>query len=384
MANSFEQSFRPQEARDAERETPAFEAVSAGLIRAGDRLMEEYGRNERRVYHTIEHPRTLRERAEKVADVFDISEEQKELSRIAISWHDVIIKVDPADPENIAATIKRHRGAREGDQPSGAEGNEAESARAMEAAMRRANEQSGTPVFSEEQIKTAVFAVESTYPAVDLGEKFQGARFKEYPYYANIAAENPKAAEIIDWLRKEGVDKGILFYQPHLETPLEKGEKVPPEVLVMVLDDLGGAGMASREEFCLEGDREFQELYANISNPDNLRRLAEGSEEKDESDREKAAGAMMGWLKSQTSFVAWQMLRIEKIIHLLRENKQLDAPKAEKLRASFNRFEDNIHAMLERSRSTEKTYEETKAREGSRAAFRYLARSMHYKSEAVA
>lgn len=360
-----------------EQEGARFERTSQELIDAGGRLMNENSDRDKRIYHTIEHPNTLQARAEKVAQVLGVSERGKKLSKIAIAWHDTIIHVDPADPENIVATIKRHRGAREGDQPSGAKGNEAESALVLEQAMRRANGE-GVPVFTEKDIKTAVLAVEATYPGVDFGKDFQGARFKEYPWLGQIVEKNPHVGAIIEQLEADGIDRGGLFYQPHLEGPLERGEKIAPEILVMVLDDLGGAGMATLEEFALEGDKEFQELYTNITNPENLQRMAHGEGEKDENDREKAVGAMLNWFKSQTSFVAWQMLRIEKILCLLQQNGQIDDEKVEKLRLLFGRFKENITGSRARAQNTARQYEEIKAKEGNGAAFAHVARVMHY------
>jgi hypothetical protein len=354
------------------REAVTFESASAELIAMGEQLMRENSQRENRKYHTIEHPHTLERRAGKIAEVFGLSERQKVLVRIAIAWHDTIINFTPASPDNIAATITRHRGAREGDDPTGVQGNEALSAQAMELEMRRMNERAGSAIFSDEEIQTAIFMVEATYPGVRFG-----AVFKDYPYYAKIVEQNPGVGEIIEELEQEGIKNGLLFFQPHLENPLEPRKRIPAEAFVMVLDDLGGAGLATREEFAIEGDKEFQELFANISNPENLRRLAEGNTKKDEADRQEAAGVMIGWLKSQTGFVAWQMLRIEKIIHLLRQNGQIDTAKGVELRLAFTKFESNIRDTLERARSIEREYNAVVGI-NPKAAFSYLAKAMHY------
>ena len=355
------------------QETLTFESAATELIAKGEELMQENSVKENRKYHTIEHPHTLERRAEEIAEIFGLLEREKTTVKIAISWHDTTINVTPANPEDITATITRHRGAREGDDPAGAQGNEAVCARETEREMRRMNERAGYPVFSEEEIETATFMVEATYPGV----KF-GAPFKEYPYYTNIVEQNPGIHAVIEELEQGGINKGLLFFQPHLEKPLEEGKKIPAEAFVMVLDDLGGAGLAAPEEFAMEGDKEFQELFVNISKPKNLKRLSEGDDERDETDRQKAAGAMIGWLKSQTGFVAWQMLRIEKIIILLRQNGQIDTAQEERLHAVFKRFIPNIYATLERARDTERNYNVLKEDAGSKAAFGYLARAMHY------
>ena len=367
------ESEGPMIKAETAQETLTFESASTELISKGETLMRENSVKENRKYHTIEHPHTLERRAEEIAEIFGLSERKKTMVRSTITWHDTTIKFTPADPENIIATITRHRGAREGDDPAGAQGNEAVSARDMEREMRLINERVGSLIFSEEEIGTAMFMVEATYPEV----KF-GAPFKEYPYYTTIVEQNPGIHAVIEELEQEGINKGLLFSQPHLEKPLEEGNKIPAEAFVMVLDDLGGAGLAALEEFAIEGDKEFQELFVNISKPKNLKRLSEGDDERDETDRQKAAGAMMGWLKSQTGFVAWQMLRIEKIVFLLRQNGQIDTAQEERLHAVFNRFIPNIYATLARARNTEKDYNVLKEDAGSKAAFGYLARAMHY------
>lgn len=356
-------------------EKMTFEQATLQLIREGHEEMIEASVRENRVYHTENHPDTLIKRAGLVYEIFDTTEKQKLLSEFAIMKHDAVISVTRANPEDIVATITRHRGAREGDL-FGAEGNEGKSARRAELAMFQVNERAGVPVFLEEDIKTVGFAVEATYPEIKAG-----AHFKEYPNYEAIAKQNPKVAEVIDWLEEQGIDKGLLFFQPHLEKPLEGGDKVPPEVLVMILDDLGGPGLASPEQFAEEGDKEFQELFENIKKPENFKRLTEGDEEKDENDRKKASSAMIGWLKSQPGFAAWQMLRIEKITILLQKNGQLTDAKTAKLHSVFNKFEGNVKSALVRAQETEKKFNDIKAQKGSKTAFKFLAESMHYQNK---
>lgn len=371
---NFMQEGKPTDidtANEPERfETLTFESAAAELIAMAEQLMQENSKRDGRKYHTVEHPHTLERRVERILEIFGFSERQKTLVRIAIAWHDTTINFTPADPENIATTITRHRGAHKGDDPAGVEGNESLSTQAMELQMRRMNERAS--IFSEEEIQTAKFMTEATYPGVEWG-----AIFKEYPYYREIVEQNPKMGKIIEELEREGIKSGLFFFQPHLENPLEQGSEIPLEVFAMVLDDLGGAGLATREEFAREGDLEFQELFANISNPENLQRLAEGNSETDENDRQKAAGAMLSWIKNQTGFVAWQMLRIEKIILLLLKNGQIDTEQGEKLREVFSGFESNIRNTLERAKKVEKEHKEI-ASTDSKAALKYLAGVMHY------
>jgi len=355
-----------------EHEYIIFEQSSMKLIKNAREEMIENSRNEKRVYHTQEHPDALLERAEKIANIFDLTNHQKLLCKLAIAYHDLIILTDLPDPGNITATIKRHRGAREGDL-CGQEGNEGQSAKKAELAMRQINESYKSTVFSEEDIKIVFSSIEATYPDTKL------TTFKSDPDYEEIIKINPKREGVITWLEERQIDKGLLFFQPHLEKPLEKGELIPFEVLVMILADLSGSGLVSRDEFALEGDKEFQELYVNIANPDKQKILLESDSEKDEALREKASLEILKWLNIQVGFVAWQMLRIEKIIFLLIKNKQINPLVGEKLRSIFNKFENNIKDSFERANHTDKEYLEIKENKGSKSAFAYLLDTLHFK-----
>ena len=300
------------------------------------------------------------------------------LIKMAISWHDTIIDYDEADPNNLLAMIRRHRGAREGDTPKGAEGNEGKSARLLEQEMRKANELAKREIFTEEQIRIAVWAIEATYPDVNFGQDFKGANFKEYPYYEAAIAQNPDIGDILDELEIHGINKGPLFFQPHLEKPLEEGQKVPKEVLVVAFSDLGAAGIAEKEIFFKEGDDEMRELYANLQRPDVMHRLVNGDEEQDRADREKFTTAFLEWAESQPGFAAWQALRFEKILYLLKEQNSINSEEEQKLRSQFSHFADNIRAAHDRARELKAKFEETKSTLGEKAAFLHLAQNLHY------
>ena len=49
----------------------------------------------------------------------------------------------------------------------------------------------------------------------------------------------------------------VSWFQPHLEKPLEEGQKVPREVLIVALSDLGAAGIAEKELFFKKVDRDI-------------------------------------------------------------------------------------------------------------------------------
>lgn len=159
--------------------------------------------------------------------------------------------------------IRRHQGAREGDAPNGAEGNEAVSARLMEQEMRQINQRVGQEIFTEEEIQTAVWGVHATYPVVDLGRDFQGASFEEYHFYETAMCQNPALREVFGELKQKGATKGPHFFQPHLEKALEEGQQVPREVLLVALADLGGPGFGEPEEFTRTGNAEMRELYSS-------------------------------------------------------------------------------------------------------------------------
>ena len=368
-----------EEFRTAESSRKYVETANQ-LIAAGDALMSAThdSGEDRKEYHTSEHPKALYSRADKMADILELSPERLLLAKLAISYHDVVINVknppeyNPANPKSILAMATRERGAREGDFPRGKDGNEAKSAELLEQSMRSRVGRDGQTIFSEEQIDTAKFAVEATYPGVDGGLNFAGVPFKEDPYYKEIIAQNSHIGEIIDKLATPEIDisKGIKFFQPHLEEPLEKGEYVPEEVLILAMTDLGGSGVASPEEFAKEGDSEFRELYMNIGK--NFKTLFEPDKT---IERAEVVQAMQKWLKSQTSFVVWQMMRFEKILLLLKKNDQLNDPnKEEKLRRNFSFYETNINASLGRvTRITEETKDG-----GEFEAFKHIAKEMGY------
>ncbi len=355
----------------AETATPTIESFKDAadeLVSEGDALMaanHDPGGLDPKEYHTSEHPKILQPWAAAIVNVFNPSPEQRELIRIGISWHDTIIIYDSPQPDNILGTIRRHRGAREGDQPSGTAGNEAQSARKVVQQAQSINMRAGKPLISDDQIRAIVWEIDATYPGVDLGEDFQGATFTDYPFYQQIIEQNPKVGTIIERLGESGIIKGPLFFQPHLEEPLEQGAHVPPEVLAVGLSDLGTPGMAAEpKEFFDAGDAEFRELHTNIRR------------EVQTPDREKVAREIISWLGSQTGFATWQMLRFEKIIYLLKANGQLSGEMEKGLRNLFSHFERNIEATLKRSDATQSEY--NRRLQDEKAAFGYITGEIGY------
>ncbi len=358
-----------------------FEDASREIKLSGYRFHEQIHDREGRdpkTYHTSEHPRTLEQRAGEMAEILNLSPDQGAVTKIAIAWHDTVMEYDKADPNNLLAMIRRHRGAREGDKPSGTKGNESRSARLMEEEMRKANEQAEKKIFTEEQIHTAIWAIDATYPDITLGPDFKGIPFKEYPYYEVAIQQNPTLGKLFDELKDQGIVKGPLFFQPHLERPLENGQPVPREVFITALADLGAAGLAEKKEFFKEGDDEMRELYANLQRPEVMRRLTEGDEDADRIDRERVMTALMDWLDSQPSFAAWQSLRFEKIVHLLKQQNGMSQEEEQGLRGLFSHYEDNIRATRDRAKELKAQVKQIKSTAGEKEAFLYLARNMHY------
>ncbi len=326
-----------------------------------------------KIYHVSEHPRTVERRAEKMADIFNLSSEQRGVMKMAIARHDTIMEYDPADENDLLAMIHRHRRARETDKTMRTEGNEKGSARLLEEEMRKANEDADQEIFTEEHIKTGIWAIHATYTDRD-----QEAVFEQYPYYSIIIEQNPVLGRLLDDLKTQEIKKGPLFFQPHLEKPLEDGKPVPREVLVVALSDLGAAGCADKEEFFKEGDDEMRELYGNLRKPEIFSRLAEGNTEQDREDREKVMNAFIAWLEGQIGFVVWQALRFEKIIHLLKKQNGINEEEEQGLRAFFCHYEENIRATQDRAIRLKKEVEDKKSQDGEKLAFLYLARSMGY------
>ncbi len=336
------------------------------------------GGRDPKTYHTSEHPRTLEKRCEQIGEVLHLKPEELATARMSIAWHDTVIEYDKADPNNLLSTIRRHRGARKGDKPDGTDGNEAKSARLLEHEMREANRKGGQDVFTEEQIRNAKLAIEATYPDVDLGNDFKGAAFKDSPYYGIAVAQNPELGDVLQELESEGVAKGSLFFQPHLEKPLEEGKVMPREVLAVALVDLGAAGFARKEEFFKEGDDEMRELYANLRQPDIMNKLLIGDGEADNIDREKVAAEFIKWLDSQTGFAVWQALRFEKILHLLEKQDAINPEERAGLHTRFDYFTENIRAARDRAKELKENYGKIKSDRGGKEAFVYLVKSLHY------
>ena len=350
-----------------------FDAAVQQIVLEGDRRMaENHGPEgiDPKHLHSPEHPQNLQRRAEALEGILGVTPAEVALRKMAVSWHDIVINYDtPADDKPASMIRGRHRGAREGDQPKGAEGNEAKSAAALAEEMRKKE------LFTEDQISRAVYAIDATYPDAQLGADFKGVSFREYPWYPEIASRNPNVEKIIANLEGKGISKGPLFTQPHLERALEAGQKVPPEALIIGLVDVGHPGCEDFSGFNSDGNGEFRELRPNILK--NWERLATGNSDEDKADRAAVAELMMSWKKGQIGFAAWQMLRFEKIMLLLEHNGQITPDQVEQCRAAFSNFENNIQEQVKRTEEIEREYNRL-AQEDERTAFIQLAITMGY------
>jgi hypothetical protein len=340
--------------------------------------IHDEGGEDPKIFHTSEHPKSMERRADQMAEIFGLTNEQKDIIEMAIAWHDTVIEYDSPDSENLLGMIRRHRGAREGDISHGINGNEGQSAKLLKDKMISINEFSRQEIFTQEQINTAGWCVEATYPDVKMGTDFQGLEFKTYPQYQEIVTNNSDMGNLVDEFEDLGIKKGALFSQPHLEQSLEQGEIVPKEVLIVALSDLGASGLEDSQVFFKEGDDEMRELYSNLQKPEIQTRLYTGDEEQDIQDREKVAGALLKWVENQPSFAIWQALRFEKIVGLMKQNNQITDEQEQALRKQFSHFEDNIRGSYQRAQSLRQEFENIKVQEGEKQAFVNLAKNLHF------
>lgn len=329
------------------------------------------GGSDNKSFHDVGHPEKLIKRSKKIAEILNLPLEKTALLEIILAYHDAIIEYDKPEEGNILGMLKRHRGAREGDQPSGINGNEAKSVALAAEKMKASG------AFAQEEINIVVLAIDATYPEIDLGKDFQGAEFNNYAYYEIAVTQSPILGELIKELGREGFIKGPLFFQPHLEKTLENNTPIPLEVVITGLVDMGGAGCEDNQEFFKEGDAEMREIYYNVRQLENLKRLMMGSEKKDTEDREKIAKEFLKWSESQVGFATWQALRFEKIMRLLNKNRAISEDQEKGLRDFFSHYVENIKAALNRSKELKRNYEET-AKTDEKQAFISLLQNMGY------
>ena len=359
-----------------EKKEATFENVSREIILKAYELyskMHDPGGEDPKEYHVSGHPRRMERDGEQIADILHLSLKERLLAMLGIAAHDLVMNYKKADPNKVTSMISRHRGAREGDEPMGAQGNAGKSARWLAEEMRKANEHAGIEIFTEEEISNTVWGIDTTYPK----DKF-GALFEEYPYYEIALQQNQALGELLGELKEQGIVKGPLFSQPHLEKPLEEGTRVPREVLIVALTDLGAVGTGGKEEFFKEGDNEMRELLGNLRIPEVMRRISGGDEDADRADREEVTGTFVRWLDSQPGFAVWQALRFEKIMHLLKQQNGISPEEEQGMRNLFCHFVENIRATRDRSLELKAEVERMKSSVGEKEAFLFLARSMHY------
>ncbi|RJQ35449.1 hypothetical protein C4568_00860 [Candidatus Parcubacteria bacterium] len=341
---------------------------------------------EKKVYHVLAHPKVVEQRAMRLADVMQLSEDQKLIARMAIAFHDVVIKVtypppyDPAQPKTMLGMAQRMRGAREGDQPAGVLGNEALSANLLVQKMQEANAAAAATLFSEDDMQIVRLAIEYTYPAAEVGgpPDFDGIPFTSHAeYYREVIQANPDIQELLENLHSSGITKGPLFRQPHLEAMLDRGERVPPEALIVAIADLGAAGMGTSEDFFNEGDREFLEIHPNLADLRVQARLrsAEGAPE-----RALVAGDMLKWLDGQAGFSAWQAIRVGKIRMQMQSFGDIYSMRNENLHNAVGRFKENASSAAIRAGERTRAYHDRAATD-ERIAFIQLADAMGYTIE---
>lgn len=369
------------EVTESKEEETAFEKAKNQVIAEGFELMAENndpgGKNPKEYHTTEQHLMPLLGRKERIAKALRMSSEQTGVAEMAIVWHDGVVNETTIDPENITAMVGRLGGAEEGDPPAGLEGNEAQSARLLEASMRKQG------VFSEEQITTASLSVKATYSRAEFGKKFSAEE-----RHAEIIAKNPELTALVATLAEEGVDSGPYFFQPHLKRMLAEakanGTKVAPEILTMALSDLGGAGMESKEVMAREGDNEMRELLKNVRRPEMLQRLLSDDSPEAASDRAAVAKAFLGFVGMQPGFITWRWIDYLDNKEMAKDTGSIDPAYETDLDAESNHFKTNALAAVERQKMLRGDYDSAKASLGERHAFESLARSVGYEYIPVA
>jgi len=361
---------------------------------------DRHGPNARfpKPFHGIEHPKSMTEFGLGIGEVLGITGDQKQIFTLAVAAHDVEMNVKLPDMNMpVTAFVIRERGSKEGDLPAEANGNEALSAQLLRALMEEHGD-----VFDVNEIQEAVDGVLATYPRDHFrAPDFQGPTFGEgsetyKAYLPEIAARNPAILEVLEKLKEEGITKGPLFSQPHLEAPLEDGKRIPTSVLMIAWSDLSPAGAASSRIFARGGNNEFIEGKYNLSalsllSDEEIVALQNSSESTVKEkllevrtdlapeEMRMAAQNMLDWQKSQVGFIVWQMLRFEKNVYLLRKNGQIDEAQEVRLRSIFNKFEVNIDAALKRYKELKAATRASLAEGGNVAeAYYLLADNMGY------
>lgn len=364
-----------------------FEDASDIMIEKGNALMKKnHGpEGDEKIYHTLENHSgaPMQGRAKEIAAMLGLTPRQEKLVAMAISWHDTVIEYDKPPEDNITGMIKRHRGARDGEDggsgPSmGSKGNEAVSAKLMLEEMERINKDAGKTIFTQEDMDIAQWAVDATFPKAEFGPDFKGVEFTSDPLYEEAAARNPAIARMIAYLGEHGVAKGPHFSQPHMEDPLLKeGKEIPLEVFTVAFADLGMSGFTKDpEEFFVEGDNECKESYHNLRKPENIKRLLNNDEAQDKEDRAKASQALLGWLSSQAGFAMWQMIRFEKVLYGMARNGQMTPEREQQARELLGNHEANIRASVDRAERARAEYNRILTEQGDKAAFANIAGKM--------
>jgi len=340
--------------------------TAEGIIAAGFKIHgEEHdeGGIDQKQYHESLHLDTVVHHMEKILIAIDVSSKDQYLTLIAIAWHDKVLSYQHASSGELLEQISRFRGARASDLPSGSEGSEAQSARAVAQHMRDANKQ--VEIFTEDDIRVVTLAIEFTFP------EFKLAKFADYPYYAQALENNPKLIAAIGEMREGGTRDELYITQPHFDEALEAENKIPRPALIMAVADLATSGMESASDFFNEGDAECRELHENLRDPKRLETISE-------IECIKVKNMLLNWLDGQPGFVAWQALRFEKLMYRLNEKNELSQSEIDKMRLHFCQFENNIRASMVRAQSMRETVENFVSQQGEKAALISLMKTMGF------
>jgi len=226
-------------------------------------------------FHNSGHSATVEQRTKKILEAMKsagapITKRDIAIGGLAGAWHDVV------QEEGLEQNGKRVRLTAENEKASWEEAH---------AFMRRANDEAGKKIFTEEDEETVESAIRGTIPGWNQG--------------------------------KSTVD------QPHVD----KGSYVARAV---AFADLGDAGMGGFKEFGPAGDALFREenldVLRGLQNPDEL------TAHQKEAFRQR----MLGWSKFQGVFAGGRKSLLEEELDGLNPKIQ------EKMRKLFGNFDDSI------------------------------------------
>ena len=318
------------------------------IISTLNQKMVEAGEGE--PFHNAEHPKHVLEDAHAILGIFEryglAASDQKLVVDTATAGHDVIIEyvgVSSPGAFNYGQRL-RFRGFEQMMPPAVRDlvgerkGNEEASWLEIEKVVRE-SDPSGL-VYTPDILAKIKAAVGATYP--DAGMVPLPAE--------SVIVNNPNAelkpVDLGPYLikDKEGRYLGLKFDQPLLNPDSDIS------TLAVAFGDLMYAGKVDSATFRQRGNGEFREISEKMSYY-----VGKGMDQISSEDKPKMATAMLGWIKSQISFVLWQKIRFNEVIENFKAIIQ--SPEADKIKNDFKalycNFDTNLVDAKERVDETE-------------------------------